>query len=74
MKKFLQNVVYYGTLVLPIYRFLKDICVEGYVIYINHQQEIETAKMRAQFNKDTLQHVSAEEIYKAAQEIIKKGK
>lgn len=74
MKNFLIKCVYYGTLIMPIYRFVKDICVTGYAIYINHLQEIETAKMRAQFNSDQLQEVPVEQIIQDAQKIIKKGK
>ena len=74
MKKFIVKCIYYGTLVMPIYRFLKDLCVEGYAIYINHQQELETVRMRAQFKSDELEQVPVEEIMKDAQKIINKRK
>jgi len=54
--------------------FFKDICVNGYAIYINHQQEIETAKMRANFNKDELEEISVEEFEEAVRNIRNKNK
>lgn len=74
MIKFLKKVLYYGTLVVPFYRFLKDVFVNGYAIYINHQQEIETAKMNAHFVADSLEDMSIEEFNKLKEQILKKGK
>lgn len=74
MLKFIKKVLYYGTLVVPFYRFLKDVVVNGYAIYINHQQEIETAKMNAHFIADSLEDMSIEEFNKLKEQILKKGK
>lgn len=74
MLSILKKVLYYGTLVVPFYRFLKEICVNGYTIYINHQQEIETAKMNASFVADSLNEMSIEEFNKLKEKILKKGK
>ncbi len=74
MRKFLKKVIYYGTLVVPFYRFLKDICVNGYIQYINHQEQIETAKMHAKFFADSLDDMSIEDFNKLREKILKKGK
>lgn len=76
MTKFLKKVLYYGTLVGPFYNFLKDICVNGYAIYINHQEEIETAKMYARLKEDQLEEISVADFLKMYDEInqsVKKG-
>lgn len=74
MLNILKKVLYYGTLVLPFYRFLKDVAINGYAIYINHQQEIETAKMNAHYVADNLDEMSIEEFDKLKEKILKKGK
>lgn len=74
MINFFKKVIYYGTLVVPFYRFLKDVCVNGYAIYINHQQEIETAKINAHFVADQLDDMSVDEFNKLKEFILKKGK
>lgn len=71
MKAF-KKFVYYVSLVGPIYSFLKDICVNGYRIYINHQEEIETAKMYAKMRADELTEISVDEFLKLQQEIRSK--
>lgn len=74
MLKFLKKALYYGTLVVPFYRFLKDVVVNGYAIYINHQQEIETAKMNAHFIADQLDDLSIDEFNKLKEQILKRSK
>lgn len=74
MLKIFKKFIYYGTLVVPFYRFLKDICVNGYIQYINHQEEIETAKMHAKFVADSLDEMSIEDFNKLKEKILKKGK
>lgn len=72
MKKFITKVLYYGSIVLPIYNFLKDLCINGYAVYINHQQELETIRMHKAFQEDKLTNISPDEYFKAREEMIKR--
>lgn len=72
MKKFITKVLYYGSIILPIYNFLKDLCVNGYYVYINHQQELETIKMMKSFETDKLENITPEEYFKARDEMLKR--
>lgn len=72
--KFLSKLVYYGTLVCPIYKFLKDVIHGGYVTYINHQQEIETAKMYAKMRQDVLTNMSRDEFFAEFKDIVERSK
>lgn len=72
--KFLSKVFYYGTLVGPIYRFLKDVIQGGYAQYINHQQEIETARMYAKMRQDELSNMTAEDFFAQFKQIVERRK
>lgn len=72
MKNFITKVLYYGSIVMPIYNFLKDLCVNGYYVYINHQQELSQIKMEKAFETDKLFNITPDEYFKAREEMLKR--
>lgn len=70
---FIAKVIYYGTLVMPFYKFLRDVVKTGYAQYINHREELEQAKMMAEFEKNQLEELSIDEFFRTQEQMRKKG-